>query len=56
MAWEVEFTNEFEAWWVELDESSQVAIDAVVRLLEARGPVALLFPTVQKLMAHVIPI
>lgn len=37
MTWEVEFTNEFEMWWVELDESTQVAIDAVVRLLEARG-------------------
>ncbi|MUH01464.1 type II toxin-antitoxin system RelE/ParE family toxin [Scytonema sp. UIC 10036] len=38
MTWEVEFTNEFEAWWVELDGSTQVAIDAVVRLLEVRGP------------------
>jgi hypothetical protein len=38
MTWEVEFTNEFEMWWVELDDSTQVAIDAVVRLLEARGP------------------
>ncbi|MDF5722680.1 MAG: type II toxin-antitoxin system RelE/ParE family toxin [Rhizonema sp. PD37] len=36
--WEVEYTNEFEAWWVELNESTQVAIDAAVRLLEARGP------------------
>ncbi|MEH2209428.1 type II toxin-antitoxin system RelE/ParE family toxin [Nostoc sp.] len=38
MTWEVEFTNEFEMWWVELDDSTQVAIDTVVRLLEARGP------------------
>jgi len=28
--WEVEYTNEFEAWWIELDEGTQVAIDAVV--------------------------
>ncbi|MEH1956670.1 type II toxin-antitoxin system RelE/ParE family toxin [Nostoc sp.] len=38
MTWEVEFTNEFEMWWVELDDSTQVSIDTVVRLLEARGP------------------
>jgi hypothetical protein len=37
MACEVEFTDEFEAWWVELEESVQVAIDAVVQVLEARG-------------------
>jgi hypothetical protein len=37
MTWDVEYTDEFEAWWVELDESTQVAIDAVVRVLEVRG-------------------
>jgi hypothetical protein len=37
MGCEVEFTDEFEAWWVELEESAQVAIDAVVQVLEARG-------------------
>lgn len=38
MVWDVEFTNEFEEWWVTLDASTQVAIDAVVRMLEERGP------------------
>lgn len=38
MAWEVEFTDEFEAWWSGLDEAEQVSIAASVGLLEARGP------------------
>jgi hypothetical protein len=38
MAWEVEFTDEFEAWWAELSESTQDVIDRSVHLLEARGP------------------
>jgi hypothetical protein len=38
MSWNVEFTNEFERWWTELDEAVQDAIDRVVHLLEARGP------------------
>ena len=38
MAWDVEFTGEFERWWAELDESVQDAIDRAVHLLEARGP------------------
>ena len=38
MAWEVEFTDEFEAWWVDLTEPAQDAIDRSVHLLEARGP------------------
>ena len=28
MPWEVEHTNEFEAWWDSLDEQEQDAIDA----------------------------
>jgi len=28
MAWEVEYTDEFEAWWVDLDEGEQIDIDA----------------------------
>lgn len=36
--WEVEFTEEFETWWSGLTEAQQIAIDAAVRLLEARGP------------------
>jgi hypothetical protein len=38
MAWDVEFTDEFERWWMDLDEFVQDAIDRTVRLLEARGP------------------
>ncbi len=38
MSWEVEFTDEFEAWWNTLDEAEQESIDASVQLLEARGP------------------
>ena len=36
--WEVEYTNEFEAWWEALNEEAQEAIDAAVELLEERGP------------------
>jgi hypothetical protein len=36
--WEVEFTEEFETWWSGLTEAQQIAVDAAVRLLEARGP------------------
>jgi hypothetical protein len=36
--WEVEFTDEFEAWWNTLDAGDQGAIDASVRLLEQEGP------------------
>ncbi|HNZ32518.1 MAG TPA: type II toxin-antitoxin system RelE/ParE family toxin, partial [Smithellaceae bacterium] len=38
MAWEVEYTDEFEAWWFGLDEEEQIDIDAVVGLLEEKGP------------------
>lgn len=38
MKWEVEFTNEFESWWNDLDDAEQESVDASVRLLEARGP------------------
>ena len=37
MAWEVEYTDEFEAWWVGLDEEEQIDIDAIVGLLEEKG-------------------
>ena len=43
MAWNVEFTDEFENWWTELDDSVQDAIDRAVDLLEVRGP-TLAFP------------
>ncbi len=43
MRWDVEYTDEFEAWWSGLSESEQVSVAASVRLLEERGP-ALGFP------------
>jgi hypothetical protein len=41
--WEVEYTAEFEQWWVSLDEDEQETITVGVILLEARGPL-LSFP------------
>ncbi|MBZ5610438.1 MAG: type II toxin-antitoxin system RelE/ParE family toxin [Acidobacteriia bacterium] len=38
MAWEVEFTDEFEQWWNSLTETEQIKIAAAVRLLEEYGP------------------
>lgn len=38
MAWDVEYTDEFEAWWIDLDEGEQIDIDAVVGILEEKGP------------------
>ena len=43
VAWDVEYTDDFEAWWNGLAEDEQVSVDASVRLLEAYGP-ALPFP------------
>lgn len=43
MTWAVEFTNEFEQWWADLDEGEQDAVDRTVRLLQSSGP-ALPFP------------
>jgi hypothetical protein len=39
MAWEVEYTDEFETWWNSLTEDEQIEIDAKVRLLEQFGPI-----------------
>jgi hypothetical protein len=39
MAWEVEYTDEFEVWWKSLTEEEQIEIDAKVYLLEQHGPV-----------------
>ena len=39
MAWEVEFTEEFEAWWNGLRVEEQIELDGKVRLLEEHGPV-----------------
>ena len=38
MAWEVEFTDEFEEWWHTLSETEQGKVDARVGLLLERGP------------------
>ncbi|MHB1551920.1 MAG: type II toxin-antitoxin system RelE/ParE family toxin [Vulcanimicrobiaceae bacterium] len=38
MAWDIEFTDQFGEWWDALDEDTQVAIDAIVRVLEKVGP------------------
>ncbi len=38
MAWEVEFTSQFETWWNSLSEDEQVEISAKVELLQERGP------------------
>ena len=39
MAWEVEYTNEFEAWWETLDEEDQDAVQEAVERLMTHGPV-----------------
>ena len=36
--WIVEYTDEFEAWWIDLADETQDDIDRVVRLLEEHGP------------------
>lgn len=36
--WEIEFTDEFEAWWNSLTVTEQEDVDASVRLLEESGP------------------
>jgi hypothetical protein len=38
MAWEVEFTGQFETWWDSLSEDEQVEISAKVELLQGHGP------------------
>ncbi len=36
--WEVEYTDDFEAWWDGLPEGAQEALDATVQLLIEDGP------------------
>lgn len=38
MEWDIEVTDEFEAWWNELTEAEQEDITAVVELLAIKGP------------------
>jgi hypothetical protein len=54
MAFEVEFTEEFEAWWNGLDEEEQDSVAYSVRLLEERGP-ALRRPHVGTLSSSQFP-
>jgi hypothetical protein len=41
--WEVEYTDEFESWWEDLNAEAQVSVAAVVEVLGELGP-ALQFP------------
>ncbi len=34
MAYEVEYTDEFEEWWNQLNEDEQATVDAYVKMLE----------------------
>jgi len=38
MAYNVEYTDEFERWWASLSEAEHISIDASVTLLEVKGP------------------
>jgi hypothetical protein len=38
VAWEVEYTDNFESWWDILSEEEQVEIDRKVHLLQEPGP------------------
>jgi hypothetical protein len=38
VAWEVEVTDEFKAWWHALTEGERISVERVVLLLEERGP------------------
>ena len=38
MAWEVEVTDEFKAWWKGLTEAERISVERAVLLLEERGP------------------
>ena len=39
MSWDVEYTDEFETWWInELDNAGRESVAAYIALLEERGP------------------
>jgi hypothetical protein len=38
LVWDVEYTDEFGAWWARLTEDEQVSLAASVKLLEELGP------------------
>jgi len=38
MAWSVAYTAVFDEWWGGLNEGEQIDVDAVIGLLEIKGP------------------
>jgi len=38
MEYEIEYTDNFEDWWISLTEAEQIEIAAVVQVLEQKGP------------------
>jgi hypothetical protein len=38
VAWDVEVTHEFKAWWGELGEAERISVGRAVLLPEERGP------------------
>ncbi len=38
VAWGVEVTDEFKAWWNGLTETERISVERAVLLLEERGP------------------
>jgi hypothetical protein len=38
MVWEVEHTNEFAVWWMELEDQASMRVAASVNLLATHGP------------------
>ncbi len=38
MIWDVEYTDEFDAWWATLTEDDEDAIAEAIKVLEERGP------------------
>jgi hypothetical protein len=33
MAWDIEYTDEFEEWWQSLTEEAQIDVDSIIGLL-----------------------
>jgi hypothetical protein len=54
VAWDVEYTDEFAQWWETLSVEQQERIDAVVGLLQERGP-TLGPPIVDTLQGSALP-
>ena len=38
VAWTVEVTDDFEAWWDGLGEEERISVDGMIRVLETHGP------------------